>query len=135
MRVGISNQNSNWFEIVIAGHSRPKDGVASARLCPAIHLKRTFCEVMDARIPSTPRLRRALGVRPPKLRSEGGKSGHDERVCGHTNKFQTARVAGSHSFAISPRMRASFSNNVSLSEIRGRRECRALVAPAALCAS
>jgi hypothetical protein len=37
MRVGISNQNSNWFEIVIAGHSRPKDGVASARLCPAIH--------------------------------------------------------------------------------------------------
>jgi hypothetical protein len=25
---------------VIAGHSRPKDGVASARLCPAIHLLR-----------------------------------------------------------------------------------------------
>jgi hypothetical protein len=24
-------------EIVMAGHGRPKDGVASARLCPAIH--------------------------------------------------------------------------------------------------
>ena len=24
--------------IVMAGHSRPKDGVASARLCPAIHV-------------------------------------------------------------------------------------------------
>ncbi len=24
-------------EVVMAGHSRPKDGVASARLCPAIH--------------------------------------------------------------------------------------------------
>jgi hypothetical protein len=30
---------------VIAGHSRPKDGVASARLCPAIHLLRKWsCE-------------------------------------------------------------------------------------------
>jgi hypothetical protein len=30
---------------VIAGHSRPKDGVASARLCPAIHLlRKIFCE-------------------------------------------------------------------------------------------
>jgi hypothetical protein len=25
-------------QIVIAGHSRPKDGVASARLCPATRL-------------------------------------------------------------------------------------------------
>jgi hypothetical protein len=25
-------------QIVMAGHSRPKDGVASARLCPAIHV-------------------------------------------------------------------------------------------------
>src|SRR5438309_360009 len=24
-------------QLVMAGHSRPKDGVASARLCPAIH--------------------------------------------------------------------------------------------------
>jgi hypothetical protein len=24
--------------VVMAGHSRPKDGVASARLCPAIHV-------------------------------------------------------------------------------------------------
>ncbi len=24
--------------LVMAGHSRPKDGVASARLCPAIHV-------------------------------------------------------------------------------------------------
>jgi hypothetical protein len=23
---------------IVAGHSRPKDGVASARLCPAIHV-------------------------------------------------------------------------------------------------
>jgi len=28
------------FSTVIAGHSRPKDGVASARLYPAIHLLR-----------------------------------------------------------------------------------------------
>jgi hypothetical protein len=26
------------FQFVMAGHSRPKDGVASARLCPAIHV-------------------------------------------------------------------------------------------------
>jgi len=26
------------FSFVMAGHSRPKDGVASARLCPAIHV-------------------------------------------------------------------------------------------------
>jgi hypothetical protein len=44
---------------VMAGHSRPKDGVASARLCPAIHLLcSTRRESVDARI----------------------KSGHDERV-------------------------------------------------------
>ena len=36
-----------------------------------------------------------------------------------------------HSFAISPRIRASFSLNMPPSEIRGRRECRALDAPAA----
>jgi len=28
------------FSPVMAGHSRPKDGVASARLCPAIHVLR-----------------------------------------------------------------------------------------------
>jgi hypothetical protein len=28
--------NANFS--VMAGHSRPKDGVASARLCPAIHV-------------------------------------------------------------------------------------------------
>jgi hypothetical protein len=26
------------FEFVMPGHSRPKDGVASARLCPGIHV-------------------------------------------------------------------------------------------------
>src|SRR5207237_6206512 len=36
-----------------------------------------------------------------------------------------------HSFAISPRVRASFILNMPPSEIRGRRECRALDAPAA----
>jgi uncharacterized membrane protein len=30
--------SSNPFPVVMAGHSRPKDGVASARLCPAIHV-------------------------------------------------------------------------------------------------
>src|SRR6266404_9424300 len=37
---------------VIAGHSRPKDGVASARLCPAIHLLRKMVSrrLMDARV-------------------------------------------------------------------------------------
>jgi hypothetical protein len=36
-----------------------------------------------------------------------------------------------HSFAISPHLRASFAIDFPLSEIRGRRECRALDAPAA----
>jgi hypothetical protein len=29
---------------VMAGHSRPKDGVASARLCPAIHVLRAVIQ-------------------------------------------------------------------------------------------
>src|SRR5580700_2763682 len=37
---------------VIAGHSRPKDGVASARPCPAIHPSNVFFKEMDARIKS-----------------------------------------------------------------------------------
>jgi hypothetical protein len=39
---------------VIAGHSRLKDGVASARLCPAIHLliEKIIAKMMDARIKS-----------------------------------------------------------------------------------
>jgi hypothetical protein len=55
---------------VIAGHSRPKDGVASARLCPAIHLLRKMIlrRLMDARI----------------------KSGHDERVLSPTPLSQDA---------------------------------------------
>jgi hypothetical protein len=32
------SETGTRFFLVIAGHSRPKDGVASARLCPAIHL-------------------------------------------------------------------------------------------------
>jgi len=42
---------ANPTSIVIAGHSRPKDGVAAARLCPAIHrAKRIFRFLMDARV-------------------------------------------------------------------------------------
>jgi peptide/nickel transport system ATP-binding protein len=38
-------------KVVIAGLSRPKDGVASARLCPAIHrAKRSLDFLMDARV-------------------------------------------------------------------------------------
>ena len=33
----------------MAGHSRPKDGVASARLRPAIHFFLAFGQVVDAR--------------------------------------------------------------------------------------
>jgi peptide/nickel transport system ATP-binding protein len=38
----------------MAGHSRSKNGVASARLCPAIHRfsKNAFARLMDARIKS-----------------------------------------------------------------------------------
>jgi peptide/nickel transport system ATP-binding protein len=37
--------------VVMAGHSRPKDGVASARLCPAIHLSsRDSSKPMDPRV-------------------------------------------------------------------------------------
>ena len=35
--------------LVMAGRSRLKDGVASARLCPAIHVFATRKEVVDAR--------------------------------------------------------------------------------------
>jgi hypothetical protein len=34
---------------VMAGHSRPKDGVASARLCPAIHVGDIGKKDVDAR--------------------------------------------------------------------------------------
>jgi hypothetical protein len=34
----------------MAGHSRPKDGVASARLCPAIHVFANSKENVDARV-------------------------------------------------------------------------------------
>ena len=33
----------------MAGHSRPKDGVASARLCPAIHVFSSCGKDVDAR--------------------------------------------------------------------------------------
>jgi len=33
----------------MAGHSRPKDGVASARLCPAIHVLPWSTKYVDAR--------------------------------------------------------------------------------------
>jgi hypothetical protein len=33
----------------MAGHSRPKDGVASARLCPAIHVLRSSKKDVGAR--------------------------------------------------------------------------------------
>jgi peptide/nickel transport system ATP-binding protein len=38
--------------VVMAGHSRPKDGVASARLCPAIHpsLENSLSKTMDPRV-------------------------------------------------------------------------------------
>jgi peptide/nickel transport system ATP-binding protein len=43
---------SPCLSVVMAGHSRPKDGVASARLCPAIHLssQRSSSEAMDPRV-------------------------------------------------------------------------------------
>jgi hypothetical protein len=37
------------FILVIAGHSRPKDGVASARLCPTIHALALREKDVDAR--------------------------------------------------------------------------------------
>jgi len=48
--------------------------------------------------------------------------------------FQTAAVTCKRSFAISPRLRASFAGNVLPSEFRGRGECRVPAAPAASCA-
>jgi hypothetical protein len=42
-----------------------------------------------------------------------------------------SRTIRRHDFAISPRIRASFTLNVLPPEIRGRRECRAPAAPAA----
>jgi peptide/nickel transport system ATP-binding protein len=35
----------------MAGHSRPQDGVASARLCSAIHsLRKSLSKLMDTRV-------------------------------------------------------------------------------------
>jgi hypothetical protein len=42
------------LSLVMAGHSRPKDGVAFARLCPAIH---PLC--YSARTPVVPRMLRS----------------------------------------------------------------------------
>jgi hypothetical protein len=80
VRIQISN-SSRLTQSVIAGHSRPKDGVASARLCPAIHLLRQMLlrRLMDARI----------------------KSGHDERAW-----FDISFAE--HGFAISPRVLREF---------------------------
>jgi hypothetical protein len=36
----IYDRGLRFMLFVMAGHSRPKDGVASARLCPAIHVLR-----------------------------------------------------------------------------------------------
>jgi hypothetical protein len=49
------------FRLVMAGHRRPKDGVASARLCPAIHV--LSCEDQDV-----------------DARDKPDKPGHDEFV-------------------------------------------------------
>jgi len=64
----------------MAGHSRLKDGVASARLCPAIHVfSGQAKQDVDARQPATPRLRRAL-VPVRRSFSEGGhKAGMTHR--------------------------------------------------------
>jgi hypothetical protein len=35
---GILGSRNSQAKLVMAGHRRPKDGVASARLCPAIHV-------------------------------------------------------------------------------------------------
>jgi hypothetical protein len=66
-------------------------------------------------------------------------AGDDKRTCGAFARCQSVRIQFSnrgvictHSFAISPHVRASFDLLVRPSDIRGRRECRALDAPAAL---
>jgi hypothetical protein len=43
------NISASQKQAVIAGHSRPKDGVASARLCPAIHGFIAACQDVDGR--------------------------------------------------------------------------------------
>jgi hypothetical protein len=35
---GAAEEEVTLVDVVMAGHSRPKDGVASARLCPAIQV-------------------------------------------------------------------------------------------------
>jgi hypothetical protein len=64
----------------MAGHSRPKDGVAFACLCPAIHvftgekLPRRGCPApVSAKAPPGPQAHSAR-----RSFSEGGKAGHDE---------------------------------------------------------
>src|ERR1700732_224565 len=59
---------------VMAGHSRPKDGVASARLCPAIHVfaAELDCKDVDAR----------------------HKAGHDENTLRRPTAAATAVIPG-----------------------------------------
>jgi hypothetical protein len=59
------------------------------------------------------------------------KSGHDEWVCGHTNLNFKQHAMHAHSFAISRRDAPEFLLSTFRPHIRGRRECRALGAPAA----
>jgi hypothetical protein len=66
----ISRGWRRYFLIVMAGHSRSKNGVASARLCPAIHV--FVCPVkkdVDARAFAAPKRLR------PRRRD---KPAHDE---------------------------------------------------------
>jgi hypothetical protein len=45
----VGHDNTCDSSLIMAGHSRPKDGVASARLCPAIHVLARKKEDVDAR--------------------------------------------------------------------------------------
>ena len=53
MQLGRARKDSRsiTLPLVMAGHSRPKDGVASARLCPAIHA--LSCATVKTWMPGT----------------------------------------------------------------------------------
>ncbi|CUU20782.1 hypothetical protein CDS [Bradyrhizobium sp.] len=48
-RPGGKFKGSACAQTVMPGHSRPKDGVASARLCPGIHVLRAAGQGVDGR--------------------------------------------------------------------------------------
>src|SRR5216684_6907163 len=73
-------------DIVMAGHSRPKDGVASARLCPAIHVLLIFGAVKTWMPGTSP------GMTTPIIRSVPAKLRYQSKCQPCRSGFRPGRI-------------------------------------------